>query len=138
MEREILEDVKVRPRVHRPEKRGAGRERLGARRGAVQKGPVQVDDHQLAEGGRAAERRTSPRTALAAARTGKAPRGARAGAGRARRRQALIQRRAHVSAGVERRAWPSRRGTVLLLFLSANEKPCVVERVRVVRSRFGH
>jgi hypothetical protein len=47
--------VHVRLRVHQPEKRGAGHGRLEARRGAVQKGPIQVEGHQLAEGGRAGE-----------------------------------------------------------------------------------
>jgi hypothetical protein len=52
---EIPEGAHVRPRVHQPEKWGAGRGRFEARRGAAQNGPIQVEGHQLAEGGRAGE-----------------------------------------------------------------------------------
>jgi hypothetical protein len=71
--------VHARPRVHPPETRGAGSGRLGARRGTVQTGPAQVDDHQLAEGDRAGERRSTPRTALVPALAPESVAGARPG-----------------------------------------------------------
>jgi hypothetical protein len=80
---------------------GAGSQgRGGTMRKVVQKGPMQVEDRQLTETGRTGERRT-PHTAPAMARGSL---GARAGATRALGRGAPAQRRAHVDAGVVRRA----------------------------------
>jgi hypothetical protein len=85
---------------------------------------MRVEDHQLAEDGRAGERRGALRTALAAA-----SRGACAGTGRARGRTALGQR-GDIGGGIlVRRALPLRRGAT---FRRLVIRP---PRRRVVRAR---
>jgi hypothetical protein len=110
------EDAWVRSRIHRP------RGRLGARRGAVRRGPIQVEGHQLE---RAAELESDAvlRGRLCPRRGRRRASWERGSGLHERGEQPSKQRRAHVNAGVEPWAWPSRRGSVLpFLFVLARTR----------------